>query len=222
SDPAGGSCDCDTHGTAPFVRVLLVDERGAARGTGRERSGIARQPRPDLEVVAEVLLEPYAPEEALADVAAALGASLRRIVLDADPELSPQRAELPECPCGQQPHGLGRDPAAAGLRRDDVPELDRPAVSVDLRHEREAEERPRTVDDRERLARTVGTPVLVPLEPVSGEAIRHRHGDARVAQDVRVRKQGLDAPEMAAVEPLETNPLHAPNVPSLQHASAVE
>src|SRR5581483_11173581 len=78
-DPAGGSCDCDTHGAAPFVRVLLVDERGAPRGTGRERSGIARQPRPDLEVVAEVLLEPDRPEDALADVAAALGDSLRRI-----------------------------------------------------------------------------------------------------------------------------------------------
>jgi hypothetical protein len=83
---------------------------------------------------------------------------------------------------------------------DHVSQLDGRGLTVDSGSERDAEDAAFAVDDRERLARAVGTPVFVSGEPALEEVGRGRVGRAREADDLRVVTHRRETVKIGALE----------------------
>ena len=128
---------------------------------------IAREPGPDLGVLAHAVLEVRGAEHALAEVAATLGDALRGRVLGGDLELDPLGAQLLERPVGQEPERLRGDAAPAGLRGDEVAELPTVPASRSIRG---ASARPSSVPS----ASTTANPSRVPSRRPSSYRSSHR------------------------------------------------
>jgi hypothetical protein len=150
------------------------------------RHGIAREPRPQLGVRAAALLDVGAAHDALERVARALGDLLGRRVVDVDGQVGALDPALLERPAREPLERLPGDPAPAGVGGDDVAELGLGRLYVDLRRQRQAEERPVVAGDRERLLGARLAAPLVARVPLAGEVVRRRLRDPREAQRVRV------------------------------------
>src|SRR4051794_4249002 len=123
--------------------------------TGGRAGSILAEARPDPQVAAEPVLEVDVPEHTLAQVPGALGHPLGRGVLDVDPQLEPDQAELVEAPARQELHRARRDAAAPGGRRDHVAELAFAVLQIEVDQPREAQEAVVTPADREPRAAPV-------------------------------------------------------------------
>ena len=113
--------------------------------------------------------------------------------------------QLLERPGGESAQSLGCHTAATRFGGDDVPELRRPRHAIDLRSQGEAEKGAVVTDDRERLTRSGPPLLLVDLEPRLREVRRHRLGDAREAEVVRVVEHRSDGRDVLDPERLEAD-----------------
>ena len=123
-------------------------------------------------------------QQPFAQVAGAFGDLERGRVPAADEQVGAQRSRLVERPAREKHERLRGHAAPARGRVHDVAWLDLAAVAVDLRRQRQPEEHPFVVLDREADALVA---VAVARQPRRGEARRRRLRNAREPEGVGVR-----------------------------------